>query len=42
MDHECDDGRHVDVDMDDLRLHRLGTPKMIDLLAAALKMMKGR
>ena len=40
MDHERDGGRHGDVDMDDLRLRRLGAPKMIDLLAAVLRMMK--
>jgi hypothetical protein len=42
VDHERDDGRHVDVDVDDLRLYHMGAPKMIDLLAAALRMMKGK
>ena len=42
MDHERDGGRHVDVDLDDLRLHLVCAPKMIDLVAAALKMMKGK
>ena len=42
VDHEHDGGRHGDVDVDDLRLHRFGAPKMIDLLAAALRMMKGK
>ena len=42
VDRECDDGRHVDVDVDELRLHRLGAPKMVDSLAAALRMMKGK
>ena len=36
------DGRHGDVDVDDLRLHLVCAPKMIDLLAAALRMMKGK
>ena len=40
--HERDGGHHGDVDVDDLRLHRLGTPNMIDLLAVALRMMKGK
>ena len=35
------DGRHGDVDVDDLRLHRMGSPKMIELLAVTLRMMKG-
>ena len=35
VDHECDGGRHGHVDVDELRLHRVGAPKMIDLLAAA-------
>ena len=35
------DGGHGDVDMDDLRLHLVCAPKMIDLLAVALRMMKG-
>ena len=42
MDHERDGGRHGDVEVDDLRLRHLGALKMIDLLAAALKMMKGK
>ena len=42
MDHEYDGGRHVDVDMDDLRLYRLGAPKMVDLLVVALRMTKGK
>ena len=42
MDHERDGGRHGDVDVDDLRLHLVCAPKMIDLLAAALRMMKGK
>ena len=42
VDHECDGGRHVYVDVDDLCLRRVGAPKMIDLLAAALRMMKGK
>ena len=31
-------GRHGDVDVDDLRLHLVCAPKMIDLVVAALKM----
>ena len=42
MDHERDGGRHGDVDVDDLRLCRLGAPKRIDVLAASLKMTKGK
>ena len=42
MDHERDGGRHGDVDVDDLRLCRLGAPKMIDLLVVTLRMMKGK
>ena len=42
VDHDCDGGHHEDVDVDDLCLHRLGAPKMIDLVAAALKMTKGK
>ena len=42
VDQECDGGHHGDVDVDELRLHRVGAPKMIDLLAAALRMMKGK
>ena len=42
MDHERDGGCHGDVDVDDLRLYCLGTPKRIDVLAAALKMTKGK
>ena len=42
VDHERDDGCHVYVDVDELCLHRMGAPKMIDLLAAALKMTKGK
>ena len=40
--YDVGDGRHGDVDVDDLRLYRLGAPKMIDLVAAALKMTKGK
>ena len=40
VDHEYDGGRHGDVDVDEFRLHCMGAPKMIDLLAAALKMTK--
>ena len=42
VDHKRDGGRHVDVDLDDLRLHLVCAPKMIDLVAAALKMTKGK
>ena len=42
MDHERDCGRHGVVDVDDLRLCRLGAPKRIDVIAAAVKMMKGK
>ena len=36
------DGRHGDVDVDDLRLHLVCAPKMIDMLTVALRMMKGK
>ena len=36
------DGRNGDVDVDDLRLYLVCAPKMIDLVAAALKMTKGK
>ena len=42
VDHERDGGRHGDVDVDDLRLHRLGAPKTCGLNVAALRMTKGK
>ena len=42
VDHKRDGGRHGDVDVDDLRLCRLGTTKRIDVLVATLKIMKGK
>ena len=36
VDHERDDGRHVDVDEDDLHLHRFRAPKTCVLNVAAL------
>ena len=42
VDHECDGGLHGDVDMDVLHLCLLGAAKRIDVLAAALKMTKGK
>ena len=42
VDHECDGGHHVDVDVDELCLHFLCASKMIDLLAATLKTTKGK
>ena len=36
------DGRHGDVDVDDLRLHHFCAPKISDMNVAALRMMKGK
>ena len=42
VDHERDGGRHVDVDEDDLHLHRGRASKTCGLNVAALKMTKGK
>ena len=42
VDHKRDGGRHVDVDVDDLRLHCFCAPKTCDLNVAALRMMNGK
>ena len=40
VDHERDDGRHVDVDEDDLHLHHFRAPKTCGLNVVVLRMMK--